>query len=342
MGETITRRRLLAAGAKAAVLGALPGSFGWQSAHAAGERIRSTTGLRGASQCIAWIGAEAGVFARHGLELSFPKLEVGGPEAELGMSRGDWEFCQTGTLPIAEGFLNGRDPVILLRNTAAHVGLFVMTRRDVTALSQLAGKRVGVLTDAYSGQTGVNTRRTLEKENVSATYIGLGTYRKIYDALAAGDIEAGAIPIDLRFQGERDHGWHAFATASLGVPNVFATTRKRIAANRDVVLRAVRAMVETIHLFRTRPEVALPLFQRFLAIDSADAAADLYKFYVPLFPMAPAPALGEGLQDVRDTFAKKYPAAAKLQEADIVDASFIDEVERSGFIRDLYAADGKR
>jgi len=337
-----TRRRLIVGGLGVAALGALPGRIAVRSAMAADTSVRMSTGLRATVQCISWIGTEAGVFKKHGMDVSFPKLEVGGPEAAAGMMRGDWEFCQTGTLPIAEGVLNGADPVILLRNTAPHAGLFVMTRREFATLDHLGGRRVGVLTDAYSGQTGVSTRRTLEKAGVTATYVGLGTYQKIFAALATGDIAAGAVPVDLRFLGERQHGWHAFEMTSLGVPSVFATTRKLIASNRDLVMRAVRGMVETIHVFKTQPDVAVPLLQRFLNMSDRNAAEDLHKFYVPLFPPAPRPSLSEGMQTVRDGFSQKYPTAQKLQESDIADSSFIGELEQSGFIQRLYAGDIKR
>ena len=44
-----------------------------------------------------------------------------------------------------------------------------------------------------------------------------------------------------------------------------------------------------------------------------------------------------GVEAARKALSKKYPAAQKLQEADVVDSSFIDELESSGFIRNLYA-----
>jgi hypothetical protein len=37
----------------------------------------------------------------------------------------------------------------------------------------------------------------------------------------------------------------------------------------------------------------------------------------------------------------KYPTAMSLKESDIADSSFIDELEHSGFIDRLYAADTK-
>src|SRR5215208_1149804 len=193
MRRQVTRRPLIGAGVAVAALGAWPGGIGVHFAMAADTKVRMSFGLRATLMSIAWIGSEAGAFRKHGLDVSFPKLEVGGPEAAAGMMRGDWEFSQTGTLPIVEGVLNGGDPVILLRNTAQHAGFFVMSRPEFPSLAQLAGKRVGVLTDVYSGQAGVNTRRTLEKAGVTATYIGLGTFQKIYAALVAAEIEAGIL-----------------------------------------------------------------------------------------------------------------------------------------------------
>jgi len=47
------------------------------------------------------------------------------------------------------------------------------------------------------------------------------------------------------------------------------------------------------------------------------------------------------MQALREFLVVKYPAAASLKESDIADSAFIDELERSGFIDRVYAADGK-
>jgi hypothetical protein len=47
------------------------------------------------------------------------------------------------------------------------------------------------------------------------------------------------------------------------------------------------------------------------------------------------------MQALRDFLVAKYPAAVSLKESDIADSSLIDELERSGFIDRLYAADRK-
>jgi hypothetical protein len=70
----------------------------------------------------------------------------------------------------------------------------------------------------------VAARITVEKAGVTATYVPLIKFDRIYAALAAGDIDAGALPIDLRFSGETRYGWNAFPIHEFGSPSIFATT----------------------------------------------------------------------------------------------------------------------
>ena len=126
------------------------------------------------------------------------------------------------------------------------------------------------------------------------------------------------------------------------MPSVFATTRKLIATNRELVMRVARGFIQTVHAFKTQPEVYIPVLQRFLALSDRKLVEDQYQFYLPLFPRVPRMALSaEGLQSIRDTFSKTYPAARKVQEADFTDSSIVDELERSGFIAKLYAGTTK-
>jgi ABC-type nitrate/sulfonate/bicarbonate transport system substrate-binding protein len=284
-------------------------------------------------QSTAWLGAEAGIFKKYGIDLSVPAIAVGGPPAAAGVIHGDFEFAHTGVLPVAEEVLKGNDIVILATPTLEFPNQFVMTRKEITELGQLAGRKVGVLTE--TGQTSVATRLTVEKAGATAIYVPLVRFDRIFAALASGEIDAGALPVDLRFVGASRYGWNAFPIYEFGTPSIFASTRKLIASNRDLVGRVMRGFVETIHLFKTQPDIVVPLLQRYLNISDRYTAEDLYKFHVPVFQKVPKPLLGN-LQKVRDVLADNYPAAAALRESDIADASFIDELERDGFIERLY------
>jgi hypothetical protein len=329
--DKLSRRKfLLAAGAAAT-----GPHFAWaQNAPAISQRARAATGVRATWQSTAWLGAEAGLFRKYGVDMTLPAIAVGGPEAAAGLIRSDWEFAHTGTVPIAEEVLKGRDLVILATPTEAFSNSFIMTKKEITELTHLTGKKVGVLTE--TGQTSVAARITIEKAGAKATYLPLIKFDRIYAALAADEIDAGALPIDLRFSGQVHYGWNAFPLDEFGTPSIFATTRRLIASDRELVMNVIRGFVETIHLFKTRPDIVVPLLQRYLSIEDRKAAEDLHAYHVPVFRKVPSPSF-LGLQRLRELLAQKYPAAASLKESDIADASFVGELERSGFIERLYA-----
>lgn len=333
---TLLRREFLRliAGTAAASLNDFRGAWAQELA----RPVRVATGLLATWQSTAWLGAEAGVFKKYGIDLTVPAIAVGGPQAAAGIINGDWEFAHTGTLPVAEEVLKGRDIVILATPTTEFANSFVMTRKEITELSQLAGKKVGVLTE--TGQTSVAARVTVEKSGATATYVPLIKFDRIYAALAAGDLDAGALPIDMRFSGEHRYGWHAFPIDEFGTPSIFATTRRLIASNRDLVMSVMQGFVATIHLFKTRPDIVVPLLQRYLHVGDRKAAEDLYAFHVPLFQRVPRPSF-PGMQTLRELLAKQDPAAGALKESDIADSSFIDELEANGFIDRLYSGEGK-
>jgi ABC-type nitrate/sulfonate/bicarbonate transport system substrate-binding protein len=330
----LSRRKLLHFLAGAAATPTIPHFACAEASTMALQNVRVATGLLATWQSTAWLGAEAGVFKNRGINLTLPAIAVGGPEAAAGLSRGDWEFAHTGTVPIAEEVLKGHDVVILATPTTDFPKSFVMTRKEITGLAQLNGKRIGVLTE--TGQTSAATRITIEKTGAAATYLPLLKFDRIYAALAAGEIDAGALPIDLRFSGQAIHGWNAFQIDGFDEPSIFATTRKLIVSNRQLVMNVMQGLVETIHLFKTQPEIVVPLLQRYVKIDDRKAAEDLYAYHVPVFRKIPYPEFA-GLSTLREFLVARYPAAGSLKESDIADPSFIDELEGTGFIDRLYA-----
>jgi hypothetical protein len=84
-------------------------------------------------------------------------------------------------------------------------------------------------------------------------------------------------------------------------------------------------------------DIVLPLLQRYLNIEDRKAAEDLHAFHVPVFRKVPSPLL-PGLPQLREFLVQTFPYAMSLREPDMADASLIDDLVRSGFIDQLYAA----
>jgi ABC-type nitrate/sulfonate/bicarbonate transport system substrate-binding protein len=296
--------------------------------------VRVATGVLATWQSTAWLGAETGIFKKRGIDMTLPAIAVGGPQAAAGVVRGEWEFAHTGSVPVAEEVLKGRDIVIVAMPTTDFPKTFVIARKEITELARLGGMKVGILTE--TGQTSVATRLAIEKAGAVASYVSLIKFERIHAALESGEIDAGVLPIDLRFPGEVRHGWNAFPIDSFDGPSVFATTRTLIASNPALVMNVMRGFLEAIHLFKTRPQIAAPLLQRYLMLEDREAVEELHALHVPEFKVVPRPSF-PGMQALRDFLGTKYPGARSLEAVDIADSSFVDELERSGFIDRLYA-----
>jgi ABC-type nitrate/sulfonate/bicarbonate transport system substrate-binding protein len=295
-------------------------------------RLRMGIALRAVFQSEAWLGARAGIFSRLGIGLSFPAIATGGPAAMAGALRGDWDVCHTGALPIMQGVLRGEDPVLLLTPTELHDAVFVMAHREIKTLAQLEGCRIGAVDAA--GQFGRPLKVLLEQSGIHADMVSLGSFQAIDAALTKGEIAAGYLPIDLRFRGETRYGWNALN--GLKIIGGIATTRRFIAAHRPLVAGFVKGVVDAIHLFKTRPDIVIPQLQEFLQIDERKPMEQLHAFYAPLFRAVPAPTFFDGMDGLREGLAAQYPAARRLRIEDVADASFVDELEGSGHIEQLY------
>lgn len=327
----MTRRHFGTAATASFVLSAWPSARGASAADLL--HVRTGIALRAAFQSVIWVGAEAGLFKRHGIDVTFT-LETGGPRAAAGMVRGDWEFCHTGDLPVIEGVARGQDPVLIVAPTLPHDAAFLMARRGITKPEQLANARIGGV-DA-TGQFGRAVQLLLQKWGVQATVVSLGSFQAIYKALGTGEIDAGYLPVDLRFLGENEFGLNAVVGLPVGAGGI-VTTRRLIASNREMVTQFVQASVDAIAMFKTEPEVVVPLLQRYLQIDDRKSVEQLLAYYVPLFQANPRPTFVSEIQSLRNIVSPKFPAAVNIKPEDLVDASFIDELDRTGYLERLYA-----
>ena len=300
---------------------------------AATETVRIATGIRATLQSLGWLGTQTGVFRRLGIDVTFPGIEVGGPQAAAGLCDGDWEFCETGMLPAVEQVLNGHDTVILLTPARPHVSGYIVARRDIEEPAALADKRIGVLTE--TGQFAIATQIMLRRWGVAATLVPLGSFQTIYVALRAGSIDAAYLTLDHRMRAERELGVNAFAGPAFLGNQVLATTRRLIGSTPDLVARIVRGYVETIHWFKTERAAVIPLLQKFLQFPDPRSVEDIYNFYMPAFQEVPRPT-ENGIRALVEQLVAKYPAAETLTPSQVADTSFLDELEKNGFIARLY------
>ncbi|MGE5307364.1 MAG: ABC transporter substrate-binding protein [Alphaproteobacteria bacterium] len=127
--------------------------------------------------------------------------------------------------------------------------------------------------------------------------------------------------------------------SQLGVPYTmhgFGTRKSYIRANRDVVVRFMKAYLEGIYVFKTNKEVALNVLKKYTRLDDMSLVQVSYdEMSQRLIRRVPYPD-PEGIQTIIDQLAKTRPQMKNLNPADFIDPSILKEIDDSGFIKKLY------
>jgi len=127
--------------------------------------------------------------------------------------------------------------------------------------------------------------------------------------------------------------------SQLGVPYTmhgFGVRKSYVRANRDVVVRFMRAYLEGIYVFKTNKEVALNVLKKYTRLDDLSLVQVSYdEMSQRLIPRVPYPNR-EGIQTIINQLALTRPQMKSLNPSDFIDPSILKEIEDSGFIKKLY------
>ncbi|MGZ8500252.1 MAG: ABC transporter substrate-binding protein [Candidatus Binatia bacterium] len=116
----------------------------------------------------------------------------------------------------------------------------------------------------------------------------------------------------------------------------FGVRKSFIRANRDVVVRFMKAYLEGIYVFKTNKDLALNVLKKYTRLDDLSLVQVSYdEMSQRLIRRVPYPDR-EGIQTIIDQLAKTRPQMKSLNPNDFIDPSILKEIEDSGFIKKLY------
>lgn len=294
--------------------------------------VRLAIGLKSTAQSLALVGLAAGSFRDVGIDLQIARSEIAGPAAISGLLEGQWEIAEFGAVPVVQWALEGKDPLILLA-AEPRSALYILGAKGVEQAEQLKGREVGVLTAA--GQTGYSATEMLRRWGLAADVklIELGRYPAIFEALRAGRIAAGVLTADYRFAAGHEDGFSVLC--DLGEEfrfqgPVVVTTKRLAAAEPRLIAAIVEGYARALRAFQQDAKLARAVLAAHLDFATPDGIAHIYEFYAKRFSAIPRPSM-TGLQEVLDSFAHQYPAAALMRPQDVYAARYLDDLETAGF-----------
>lgn len=294
-----------------------------------------------ADQLPAWVAKDAGIFAKHGLDVQLIFF-TGGSTAILALVSGDVPITQvSGPGLVSSGFA-GSDTVFVAAGITS-LNYVLMGRPGVKTIEQLKGGTLAI--SRFGSATDSIARFALKKiglavgKDVTLVQVGSGPER--LNALQTGKVTAAVINPPSSFLAEK-RGMAVLAdVAQMGL--VFqhtgaATTKRYIREHQDVVRRYVRAHVEAVHKMWTDKESTIRALGKYMGggldRDILEKSRDNV-MHETFYPKKQYPSL-EGLKTVIEDLAERDPRAKAVKPEQFVDNSFIRELDQSGFIDGLY------
>ncbi len=289
-----------------------------------------------ASQWIPWIAKEAKLYEKYGMEAELVLLRGSGQSAQAII--GGSILAAPCTLTTVMGAnLSGAD-LVTVAHTVAGVQSKLLVRPDIKKPEDLRGKRVAV---SGFGSLGDFLERYIIKKygmepGRDVIMLAIGTQPDRLQALFNGAVDAADLSHPADVQAERK-GFRMLwdAKQEVSYPSMSIVTRRKYTVDdRDSVMRMVKAHVEGIHLLKTNKDFSLKVLGKYLKTNDRELLEGSYEIYRKDFISAPYP-ITQGLQPTYEYVAQQRPDVWNYKPEAFMDASFIAELEKTGFIKNL-------
>jgi NitT/TauT family transport system substrate-binding protein len=302
----------------------------------AADRIRISYTAPGPQHGLLWLGDTAGLFKKNNLDLEI--IYMPGNISAPSLMSGEIQFGQmTGAL-MSPVRLQGGDPVMLV-SVQELLDDRLVARPNIKAPEELKGKRIAI--SRFGAASHMRVLNMLPRFGLSekdVTFLQIGDTPARIIAMIGNSVDASSFS-------PPDH----LAAVQAGMRillnmadlNIFyqgtglVTTQRYIAKNRDVVRRMVKTYVEAIHVVRTNPDVTKRAFVKYRKTRDEKQLEDAYQTLREVVKPKPYPNM-ESFKTIFKDVSDRIAAAKTADPREFVDVSFLQELDKSGYIDGLY------
>ncbi len=280
---------------------------------------------------------EAKLFEKYGLDADVVVVNGSGI-ASKALIGGSVQISPIATPTAMSAVLAGSDMVILA-HTMPGVVQTLMVRPEIKRDEDLKGKTIGVTT--FGSLADFLVRHLARKRGLNPdkdfALLQIGSDSDRLIALRQGKIPAATLGHPQFIIAQRAGFsllWDFFKDVDYPWSEI-ATTRTQIKQDRDLVMRYMRAHLEGIALFKKDPELAKKVIKKTLRIDDDSLVQESWELFAKYRIPAPYPNI-KGMKTSYEYVAVTRPDVYKHKPEEFVDASFVEELDKSGFIKKLY------
>jgi ABC-type nitrate/sulfonate/bicarbonate transport system substrate-binding protein len=287
-----------------------------------------------------WVTQEKGFFAKNGLDVQTIFIP-GSPTLIATLNTGDVQFGYTGGTATLGSAVGGLD-LKMIAAFANRVQSDLVVRPDIKTPADLKGKRLGVTSIGGTGwmsamlgleQLGLNP----ERDQISLS--AFGDQRVISQAVEQGTINGAAIAGVFTRRLKRS-GYNILGDmekiplvgTSIVVKSDYLNAQTATARN------TLKALLEG-HAYVLNPAnraSVLEIMTKRLGLSDATMASDGLDDYVRRVDRKPYVSI-EGLRNIQRFMKLRNPKIAEVKLERLIDDSILRELDKSGFIDQLYA-----
>lgn len=285
-----------------------------------------------------FVTKEAGIFEKHGFDAEL--VYVQGVQMVHVHTAGQLDFTSTSGIVTLQSSVSGSDLILLANSIESHL-MKVIAHPSIAGPADLRGKSIGVT--RFGSLTDLALRPILEQwklePNKDVSLVQIGRLSDFVPAIQQKRIAAGMLSFPTSYFAEKLglKSLYDLAESGIEVPTTtIAVSRAYANANRERVLRYMRAYLEGTHRLLTDKEVSIKALRRYGGIQDPEVLAATYDLfsskYIKKVPTLTVKAVQNALQLVGES----NPKAKGRRPAEFMDTSYIEELEKSGFIKKLW------
>ena len=301
--------------------------------------VRLSYSAPSGSNSPAWLAKELGLFDRHGLQVSM--IYIGGGTRPVSvMLAGETEFTIVTGPPSVLAKLSGGETVILATFING-LTTSILARPEIRQPSDLRGKLMGISRFGVIGDfaTRIALRRWGLTPFKDVTIIQMGGLPEVFAALKSGAVHAAAFSPPLSTEAKRQGMVELldFSGGDIEFANTgLVSTSRYVSQHADAARRVVRAIVEGIWAFKGNRETAVRAIEKYTRVADRNVLEETYRIYRRDLKSAPRTTDG-AVRRVLEGFMDDDPRARTANPADFYNTRFIDEMEQTGFMKELAA-----
>jgi ABC-type nitrate/sulfonate/bicarbonate transport system substrate-binding protein len=305
----------------------------------AADRLRIAYSSISAAYAGIWVARDAGFFAKEGLEDQIIFIPSATQLAQV-LVAGDVDIASLGGGPVMAASLSGADLKVVGNNVNKLI-FSIHTKPEVKTLEELRGKRIAV--SRFGSSADVAARAALRKHNMDpakdVTLMQLGTMSNMFGALKSGAVEASVVSPPTQFLSEK-MGFKEIVSITemdLAYPNPsMAVSGELIRKKPDLIDRFMRAYVRAMQRARNDRDGTIKTLAKYTTVSDSVILNRTYDFYMNKV-LERAPYINmQGMQNALDDVARTVPAAKTAKPEQFVDLRFLERIEKSGLLKELY------